>query len=122
MPKVSDIKQSKYLAREDVNPPILVTIKGYEHVNVAMENQAPEMKWALTFLERDVKPMVLNQINGVTIESITGSDDFDDWIGKKIVLFDDPNVMFGTKKVGGVRVRAPKGQAAPVMPEEELPF
>jgi hypothetical protein len=121
MPRVSDLKQSKYLTKEDVSPPILVTIKGYEQVNVAMENQAPDMKWALIFIEAD-KPLVLNQTNGAIIEVITGSDDFDQWTGKKIVLYNDPTIMFGGKMTGGIRVRAPKGQAAPPPPDDDLPF
>lgn len=120
MPRVSDLKQSKYLTKEDVEPPILVTIRGYEQVNVAMENQAPDLKWALLFLE-DYKPFVLNQTNGALIEVIAGSDDFDDWKGKKIVLYNDPTIAFAGKVTGGIRVRAPKGQVPPP-PEDECPF
>lgn len=128
MPKVSDLKQSKYLTKDDCMPAILVTVKGYEQVNVAMENQTPDMKWALTFTE-DQKPLVLNQTNGAIIESITGSDDFDHWIGKKIVLYNDPSIMFAGKMTGGIRVRAPKNQGPPTAPPEtqqtgndDLPF
>lgn len=124
MPRVSDLKQSKYLTKEDCTPPILVTISGYEQVNVAMENQAPEMKWALMFDEAE-KPLVLNQTNGQIISVIAGSDDFDDWIGKKIVLYNDPTIAFAGKVTGGIRVRAPKGRAAPppVQSEpDEIPF
>lgn len=121
MPKVSDLKTSKYLTKEDVDPPILVTIKGYEQVNVAMENQAPDPKWALLFLE-DYKPFVLNQTNGALIAGIADSDDFDDWKGKKIVLYNDPTIAFAGKITGGIRVRAPRGQAAPPPPEDDIPF
>lgn len=122
MPRVSDLKQSKYLTKEDCTPPILVTIAGYEQVNVAMENQVPELKWALKFDEQD-KPLVLNQTNGQIIGVIAGSEDFDDWMGKKIVLYNDPTIAFAGKITGGIRVRAPKGRAAPaVPPEDEIPF
>lgn len=123
MPRVSDLKQSKYLTKEECTPPILVTIAAYEQVNVAMENQAPELKWALNFDEED-KPLVLNQTNGQIIAVITGSEDFDDWIGKKIVLYNDPTIVFAGKVTGGIRVRAPKGRAAPppVSAEDEIPF
>lgn len=120
MPRVSDLKQSKYLTKEDVTPPVLLTISGYEQVNVALESQAPDMKWALTFQEEQ-KPLVLNQTNGAIIQGITESDDFDDWVGRKIVLYNDPSIIFGGKMVGGIRVRAPKGQAAPP-PPDDVPF
>lgn len=110
MPKVSDLKDSKFLKKEDVDPAVRVTIAGYEQVNVAMESQAPDMKWALTFKE-NIKPMILNQTNGQIIASIAGSQDFDDWAGLVIVVYNDPSVMYAGKMVGGVRVRAPRGQA-----------
>lgn len=122
MPRVSDLKQSKYLTKDDVTPAILVTIDGYEQVNVALENQSPEMKWALTFKETD-KPLVLNQTNGQILAVILGNDDFDAWLNRRIVLYNDPTIVFAGKVTGGIRVRAPKGQAAPPPPSEEgLPF
>ena len=112
MPSIHDLKQSKYLTKADVTPPILVTIRGYEQVNVAREGADAEMRWALTFDEAD-KPMVVNSTNGQIIAAITGSEDFDGWIGRKIVLYNDPNISFAGKLTGGIRARAPKNQAAP---------
>ncbi len=60
------------------------------------------------------KPCVLNSTNGQIIASITKSEDTDNWAGHKIVLYDDPNVSFGGKLVGGIRVRAPRNVAPPV--------
>ncbi len=34
------------------------------------------------------------------------------WVGQEIILYVDPNVMFGTSLVGGVRVRIPDLKAA----------
>lgn len=107
-PNVDDLKTSKFLTKHDVEPPILVTIKNWDKVNVAMENQAPEMRYVLNFLEVE-KPLVLNMTNGLTIKVIAKSGDFDHFIGKKIVLFNDKTVMFAGKLTGGIRVRAPKG-------------
>jgi hypothetical protein len=125
MPNINDLKQSKYLTKADVTPPVLVTIRGYEQVNVAKEGAEPEMRWALHFDELD-KPMVVNSTNGQIIAAITKSEDFDGWIGNKIVLFNDPNISFGGKLTGGIRCRAPKNQpvpeakaATPVAPKAE---
>lgn len=107
MPRVSDLKDSKFLTKADVEPPVVATIDGYEQVNVALESQAPELKWCLKFRE-GLKPMVLNWTNGQLIEQITGSDDFDRWIGQKIVLFNDKNISFAGKITGGIRVREMK--------------
>lgn len=72
--------------------------------------------------EEDVKPvlhfigeprgLVLNGINWDTIAACYG-DDSDDWAGKKIKIWFDPNVMFGPKRTGGVRVRTPPIKAVP---------
>ena len=119
MPNVNDLKTSKFLKKEDVDPPVLVTIKSYDEMNVAMENQAPEMKWCLNFHELE-KPLVLNQTNGQLISVVTGSGEFEDWLDKKIVLYDDKTVMFAGKVTGGIRVRAARNQpSAPPIQEPE---
>jgi hypothetical protein len=69
------------------------------------------MKWCLTFAE--CKPMVLNSTNGQVIAAFLGSENTDDWVGHKIVLFNDPSVMYAGKFSGGLRARAPKNQGAP---------
>lgn len=111
MPSIHDLKQSKFLTRADCGRGILVTIRGYEHANTAKEGAPEELKYTLTFDEVE-KPMVLNSTNGQIIASITKSEDFDNWIGHKVVLYDDPNVSFAGKLTGGIRVRAPRPQAA----------
>lgn len=116
MPTIHDLTQSKFLKKEDVIPPKLVTVAGYEQVNVAMQNEPAEMKYVLQFHELE-KPLVLNSTNGQLIAQITGSEDFDQWIGKRIVLFVDPNISMGGKLVGGIRARAPKLAASAPAPK-----
>ena len=114
MPKVSEMRESKFLKQSDVGVGVLVTIAGCSQHNVAMQGADPEMKWCLSFQETD-KPLVLNSINAQLCEKICGSDDTDHWVGKKIVLYTDPNVAFAGKVVGGIRVRAQRMRAeAPV--------
>ena len=110
---VNDLKQSKFLTQHDVDPPILVTIRGDRKVNVAMEGVDPDYRYTLIFDEVD-KPLVLNTTNGQTIAAMVESTKSKDWIGRKIVLYRDPNVSFGGKLVGGIRVRAPKNQPEPI--------
>lgn len=107
MPNISVLKTSKFLKKEDCEPPILVTIKACTEENVAKEGAPEESKWCLHFNEVE-KPMVLNSTNGQIIAGITGSDNTDDWNGHKVVLYNDPNVSFGGKLIGGIRCRAPR--------------
>lgn len=122
MPHISALKSSKYLTKQDVNPPILVTIQECVEVNVAQEGSPPEKKWALHFNETE-RPMILNSTNGQIIAGITGKDNTEDWIGAKIVLYNDPNISFQGKLIGGIRARAPKAKAgtATTLPPSQHP-
>jgi len=64
------------------------------------------------------KGYVMNHTSWTVMEEIAGSDDSDDWIGKQVVFYVDPNVMYGSKKVGGIRLR-PAGSTPP---DADLPF
>lgn len=119
-PKISEMKESKFLKQTDVGKAVLWTVHGVEKVNVAKEGAEPEHKWAMSFQESD-KPLVLNWTNIQLCERIFASDDTDQWAGKKVVLYVDPNVSYGGKVVGGIRVRAPKPGAAAAKPAPPPP-
>ena len=120
MPKTSEMRESKFLKKEDVGAGVLMTVESCVQHNVAMQGAEPEMKWCLSFAEAD-KPLVLNSTNIQLCERVFGSDDTDDWVGKKIVLYTDPNVSFAGKVIGGIRVRAPKKQAINPVPPKHVP-
>lgn len=52
--------------------------------------------------------MVMNSTNLQLAAQALGSDDTDHWIGKQVVLYNDPSVQFQGKLIGGIRIRAPK--------------
>ncbi len=112
MAKTSEMREGKFLKQTDVGRGALATIDRCVQMNVAKEGADPEMKWCLTFQELE-KPLVLNSTNIQLCEKIFGSDETDDWHGKRIVLYTDPNVSFQGKLVGGIRVRAPKPTTPP---------
>jgi hypothetical protein len=118
MASISDLKSSKFLKKEDVGEGALVTIREVSQQNVAKDGAPEECKWCLHFDEFD-KPLVLNSTNGQIIAKITGIENDIEvgWVGKKIVLYDDPNVSYAGKITGGIRVRAQKTQKA-----DNLPF
>ncbi len=107
---ISQLKQSRFLTRADVGAGALATIEQIFQDNVAKEGAPEELRWCIKFSEIE-KPMVLNSTNGQIIAGICKSEDTDHWAGHKVVLYDDPNVSFGGKLVGGIRVRAPRNQA-----------
>ena len=118
MPTVDDLKESKYLTKGDVGNGKLLTIKEWKKEDVSMENQPASMKYVLYF-DEEKKGLVLNNTNGKRIQSVAGSADFDDWAGTKVVLYNDPDVEFAGKTVGGIRIRAPKNQQ---QEEQDIPF
>ena len=124
---ISNFSDSKFLRKADCDPPVLATIERLEEVDVSLDGEPAKLKWALHFEELD-KPLIVNSTNAALIAKVTGSEDTDEWISHKIVLFHDPNVSFGGKLVGGIRVRAPKKQTLKPAPkpkpieEDDVPF
>lgn len=119
--KIGSMLESKYMKRSDLDEyegERIVTITKIGKVNVAQDDDPPEMKWAMRFKEFD-KPMILNSTNIQLCAKACDSDDTDDWIGKRVTIYDDPNVSFGGKLVGGLRIKkAPKQRQADPMDDE----
>lgn len=106
MPKVSDMIQSKFLRKEDFEEDRVMTIKSVKLED--MPGDSGDQKWVLYFRE-DAKGMALNVTSIRVLESAFG-DDSDMWVGKRVMVYVDPNVSFGGRVVGGLRLRAPKAQ------------
>lgn len=88
------------------------TIKDVREQIVRNEkNQNGEEKMCIFFEETD-KPMVLNSTNNDTITAVIGSPNFDDWIGKRILIGTEKVKAFGDIW-DAVRVRHEKPAAKP---------
>ena len=120
--KVSELKNSRFLTKEDCGDGIVVTIDDVTQENVASPDQPAEMRWTMMFQEPNTKPMVLNSTNGQLIAKFLGSDDSDDWKAKKVVLYHDENVSFAGKIVGGIRARKYDEPAAALANEDDIPW
>jgi hypothetical protein len=113
MALVKDMIQSKYLAKADFEDEQVCTIKGVKQENLAKDDQAEELRWVLYFRDAPVpKGMVMNVTTIRVLEQAFGGDT-DHWVGNKVVVYVDPNVSFGGKVVGGLRLRIHKEKAAP---------
>lgn len=121
--KIGAMFESKYLKKEDCGHGIQVTIREVKIENVAMENQPADNKPVMYFHEHN-KGMVLNKTNANLVVHYLGTDDTEQWIGKQIVLFDDPSVQFKGEMTGGIRVRGvqlAQGQPAQSAPVQAPP-
>ncbi len=105
MAKVGEMIESKYLKQSDVDVEATVTVQKVGKVNIAKEGEEPEMKWLIRFDEFS-KPMVLNSTNIKRLAKACQSEDTDEWTGKKVVPYVDPDVEFAGNVVGGLRIRA----------------
>jgi len=108
--KISKLAEGRFLRKEDIGNGILVTFSHLTQENMSQDGQPADMQFVAHWQEANVKPMVLKITNAQLIAAFLGSDDTDDWVGKKIVLYHDPTIMMGHKLVGGIRARAPRNQ------------
>lgn len=108
MPKVSEMIVSKFLRKEDFDEDRICTIKGVKLED--MPGDSGDQKWVLYFRE-EAKGMALNMTTIRVLEQAFGGDT-DQWIGNRVKVFVDPNVSFGGKIVGGLRLRTSKNVAA----------
>jgi hypothetical protein len=132
MALVKDMIQSKYLAKADFDDEQVCTIKGVKQENLAKDDQAEEFRWVLYFRDAPVpKGMVMNITTIRVLEQAFGGDT-DHWVGNKVIVYVDPNVSFGGKVVGGLRLRIAKQTKAAPGPaqaaaeaeklDDEIPF
>ncbi len=100
--RFNDLFPSNYLKKDDVTSPITTHIKA---VNMAEldGDHGKESKPVISF--QGCKDMVLNKGNGTVLYEAYGEPE--NWPGKPVEIFVDPNVMFGGKRTGGLRLRVP---------------
>ncbi len=54
---------------------------------------------------------MLNWTNAQLTANAVGTSDMDQWPGRRITLYHDPNVSYGGKLIGGIRVKAAQALA-----------
>lgn len=103
-----------YLKKEDVPQPQLLTISAVKEEQVG-HGESSDTR-AVCYFEEVEKGLVLNVTTINTLEALFGTDESDAFAGKKVVLYADPEVQYQGKRVGGLRLRAPRNQARPAAP------
>lgn len=104
--RFNDMYPSKYLKQEDVPTPIRTMIRSIALGEIEGDS-GKETKPVISF--HGLKDMVLNKGNGTILFEAFGEPE--NWPGKQIEIYVDPNVSFGGKRVGGLRVRIPAASA-----------
>lgn len=118
--KRSQVFPSTFLGKDDVPHPIRAVIRDVVVQKVKSEH-GEEDKPVMLFTDEVLKPMILNNTNWAVCEAY--GDDSDLWRGHPVEIYLDPNIMFGSKRVGGLRLRLPvaggiaNGHRPPATPE-----
>ena len=94
--------KSRFLKKEDLDGPTIVTIRGFKQVEIENDNGGSDSE-VVVFFEEMEKPMVINITNRDRLIDIFG-DDSNAAKGKQITIWNDPDVSFGTKRTGGLRI------------------
>lgn len=68
------------------------------------QGERARLKLVVKFREFE-KPLVCNLTNAKTIAALHG-DETNDWVGKRITLWVNPDVQFGSEIVSAIRVRS----------------
>ena len=110
-----------YLKTEDLqNREIVVVIEavGLEQIK---GDHGMEQKLVAHFIGKD-KGLILNMTNCELLEQITGTDDYDDWPGTRVVLY-PTTTKFGGKTVPCLRIKqaAQSAKRRPAPPPEPEP-
>lgn len=83
--KTSEAYPSLYLSAEDLDgKDVTVTIAGIELVELG-QGQKKEQKLCMTMTGKK-KGFIVNKTNAKTLEKILGTDETDEWIGRRVIL------------------------------------
>ena len=85
-------------------PGVEVTVDRVEKAQVQRPGSKPEEKWILHLTELPGFPMILSAKTNRKMMIARLGDDPAIWKGKKIFIYRDPDVRFGPKIVGGIRI------------------
>ncbi len=101
--KVSKFKSS-YLCATDVPEPVTVIVDRV--VEEMVGRDAKREKKAVLYYRGGAQGIVLSKTTISQLVEIFKSDESDDWIGKKITMYQDKEVFFDGKQMSGIRFRA----------------
>lgn len=112
------VGNAKYLKKEDIPSPVDTSILWIKEEEVTAPGKGTETRLVLYF-DGLKKGLVLNMANADALAEITGTDDYEQWSDLPVQLYVDPDVKYGGKKTGGIRIR--KGPSVPVSVQEQEP-
>jgi len=110
--------QSDFLKKEDLKRPVKVEIESVEPITFP-NNPKPKLRIGLKGKDKD---FICNVTNARTIAACLGTGEIGEWIGKEIMLYNDPTVMMGDEVKGGIKVQYQPPATGDIDPDDDIPF
>jgi len=103
---IKDMFPSKYATGEDLGGKSRnVTISGVTTEKMRPNPQSPEVQKFVIYFQETKKGVVLSRTLARQIARIVGSDETDNWIGKKVMLYPESVTVAGVNRVA-IRAKA----------------
>lgn len=97
--------ESRYLKHQDLNgADMVLTIARVTREEIKEKDGTSKKKFILYFKELE-KGLVLNTTNMNTLYAVLKTDESDEWIGKRITLYEKDDIEMGGEIKSGIRVR-----------------
>jgi hypothetical protein len=104
---------ARYLKKEDISESVDTELLWVKEEKVTPPGKDTATR-VVAYFEGLSKGLVLNTVNGETLTEMTGTDDPNEWKDVALQLYVDPDVKYGGKKIGGIRIRKPARVSVPV--------
>ena len=100
------VGNATYLKKEDLSEPLNTALLWVKEEKVTAPGKGTKTR-LVAYFERLSKGLVLNTANAEALAELTGTDDYEKWADTPVQLYVDPDVTYGGKKIGGIRIRKP---------------
>jgi hypothetical protein len=109
----SYVGDAQYLKKEDLSDPVDTELLWVKEEKVTAPGKGTKTR-LVAYFDGLSKGLVLNTANCEILAQITGTDDPNEWKDVAVQLYVDPDVKYGGKKTGGIRIRKPAPVPVPV--------
>jgi hypothetical protein len=106
----SYVGDAQYLKKEDLSDPVDTELLWVKEEKVTAPGKGTKIR-LVAYFDGLTKGLVLNTANCEILAEITGTDDPNEWKDVALQLYVDPDVKYGGKKTGGIRIRKRPGTA-----------
>ncbi|HEY2119006.1 MAG TPA: hypothetical protein VGH37_07465 [Candidatus Acidoferrum sp.] len=100
----SYVGDAQYLKKEDLSDPVDTELLWVREEKVTAPGKGAKTR-LVAYFEGLSKGLVLNTANCEILAEMTGTDDPNQWKDVALQLYVDPDVKYGGKKTGRIRIR-----------------